>query len=433
MSRLKICAAYGEIPEGPADADMHEVRLDVFDEIPSWADGNTVVTAAGKDFISLPQGFDGIVDVGDRDTCVPCRKIRSVHYFKNTPPSAMLMFSMNSGDQWLSKCACTVNSFSDLHTLFKVASATERRHVVLGMGELGAVTRIRQNLLGNEFTFGYVGKPTAPGQFSVEEMREMGDDVALVGITGHPLGHSRSPAMQNAAIRKAGINACYLVFDSPDLRNFADVIHEYDIRGTNVTIPYKNTVVEQMDALDEVSECIGAVNTVVNDDGRLVGTNTDVDGILHAFSKTGKNLGEHSKVLVYGTGGAARAALYASMSQGCETYLMGRTPEHVSALSEESGCEIFEGGRISGFDAVIQCTPVGMREDSGYLFDLEDIRGTQTVLDMVYNRKTELIKQAEARRANIAKGSDMLVGQGAASFRRWFGVEPDIRTMEDCL
>ena len=431
--RMRICATYGAVPEGPVPADMQEVRLDVFPSVPDWADANTIVTAAGKDHIALPEGFGGIVDVGDRDTFVPCRKIRSFHHFNGVPPSAFLMMEMGSGDQWLSKCACTVNSFRDLHTLYRVSKVIDRRHVILGMGELGTVTRIRQDVLGNVFTFAYSGQPTAPGQLSVEEMTELGDNPEIVGIIGHPLSHSKSPRMQNAAMRKAGIKGRYLAFDSPDLTDLPDVIREYRIRGLNVTIPYKQDVAPMMDVLEGPAETIGAVNTIINDDGRLIGTNTDVAGIIHAFSKTGKALSEHSKVLIHGTGGAARAAVYAAMSQDCEVTVMGRTPEHVSSLCEEAGCEAFAGGSISSFDAVINCTPIGMKEDSAYLFDINDIRGSMTVLDMVYNRKTALVRAAEARGSKIAKGSDMLVGQGAESFRLWFGKDPDIRVMEDSL
>lgn len=392
-----------------------------------------MVTAAGRDHISLPEGFDGIVDVGDRDVRVPCRKIRSFHYFEGTPPAGMLMMAMGSGDQWLSKCACTVNSFTDLHTLYRVAEGIGRRHVVLGMGEAGTVTRLRSGVLGNEFTFGYVGKSTAPGQLSAEEMVELGDDCEIVGITGHPLAHSRSPAMQNAAMRKAGIRGRYLVFDSPDTEHLGDVMREYRIRGLNVTIPHKVSVTEQLDSVVGAAGDIGAVNTVVNRDGKLEGHNTDVVGIKHAFAKAGRPLKDHPKVLVHGTGGAARAAVWAAMSEGCTVYLMGRTPGNVRKLQEESGCEADTSGRVTGYDAVINCTPVGMKEDSPYLFDTSLLRSGQTVLDMVYNRKTALVRAAEQRRCTIAGGQDMLVGQGAESFRLWFGTEPDIAAMEGQL
>lgn len=331
---MKICATYGAAVDSPFPADMQEVRLDVFDAVPSWADANTVVTAAGKDRISLPDGFDGIVDVGDRDVYVPCRKIRSFHHFDGTPPAPFLMMEMGSGDQWISKCACMVNSFRDLHTLYRVADTIGRRHVVIGMGQAGTVTRIRSDLLHNEFTFGYVGKSTAPGQLSAEEMLELGD-CEIVGITGTPLAHSRSPAMQEAAMRKAGIRGRYLVFESPDVENMADVMREYDIRGLNVTIPHKTSVMGQLDSVEEAAHDIGAVNTVVNDNGKIVGYNTDVMGIEYAFERSGRPLGDHEKVLVHGTGGAARAAVWTAISQGCSVGVMGRTREHVDALCRD--------------------------------------------------------------------------------------------------
>ena len=90
----------------------------------------------------------------------------------------------------------------------------------------------RQKLLDNEFTFGYLDGPTAPGQFSAQELKELGDDCRVVGITGNPVTHSKSPKMQNAAIKAAGINAIYLRFGSPDLAHMRDVMQEYDIQIT---------------------------------------------------------------------------------------------------------------------------------------------------------------------------------------------------------
>ncbi|MBR1452226.1 MAG: shikimate dehydrogenase, partial [Candidatus Methanomethylophilaceae archaeon] len=133
--------------------------------------------------------------------------------------------------------------------------------------------------LGNEFTFGFDGVSTAPGQLSADRMEQLGDDCTLIGITGHPLSHSRSPAMQDAAMRAAGINGKYLIFDSPDLDHMEDVVRGYDIRGMNVTIPYKQSIMEHLDSVSKASSSIGAVNTVINDDGKLIGDNTDIIGI----------------------------------------------------------------------------------------------------------------------------------------------------------
>ena len=158
---MRVCASYGAVPEKPADADMHEIRMDIFEKVPSIAGENTIVTLAGKPIDVVPKGYKGLVDVGESDELIPFRKIRSVHDYEKTPSEEALRGIMARGQQELTKCACRVNSFTDLHTIYKVASATERKHLILGMGEMGTVTRIRQGLLRNDFTFGYVDKKTA--------------------------------------------------------------------------------------------------------------------------------------------------------------------------------------------------------------------------------------------------------------------------------
>ncbi|MCQ2085449.1 MAG: shikimate dehydrogenase [archaeon] len=412
---------------------MHEIRLDVFDVPPYYADENSIVTLAGKDISEVPRDFKGLVDIGESDAEIPFRKIRSVHDFEKTPSEEALREIMNHGNQELSKCACRVNTFSDLHTIWKVATSTERKHLILGMGELGTVTRIRQVLLGNDFSFGYVGKKTAEGQLSAAEMNELGDDCRLVGIIGHPLGHTMSPQMQGAAMKDKGIKGLYLKFDSPNLDDVENVIREYDISGMNVTIPYKQDIIPHLDSVEGPAEKMGAVNTIVNSNGKLIGTNTDYAGVLYSFERAGKKLSECSKVLVFGSGGASRAAVYAAMESGCETYMLGRSPDKVKAVCDEMGCNIATEATLKGYDAVINCTPIGMKGDSEYMFDLADLNSGITVMDMVYNRETQLVKAAKSKGCIVADGRDMLVGQGAMSFEKWFGVKPDTEVMRKAI
>ncbi len=430
---MRVCASYGEVPDRPAEADMHEIRLDVFDALPPYADGNSIVTLAGKDISLVPKDFKGLVDVGESDAEIPFRKIRSVHDFEGTPSEAKLREIMEHGDQELSKCACRVNSFRDLHTIFEVASTTQRKHLILGMGELGTVTRIRQTLLGNDFSFGYVGKKTAEGQLSAEEMMSLGDDCKVVGIIGHPLGHTMSPQMQEAAMADRGIRGKYLKFDVEDLEMVEDVVREYNITGLNVTIPYKKDITEHLHSLGPAAEKMGAVNTIINRNGDLIGANTDYAGVLYSFKKAGRRLSECGKVLVYGSGGASRSAVYAAHQAGCDVFVMGRTPEKVWELCRSMDCHVAQGRSVAGYDAIINCTPVGMKEDSGYMFDLDEISGRTAVMDMVYNRKTELVRAAESRGCTVADGRDMLVGQGARSFELWFGEKPDTDLMRKAI
>ena len=426
---MRVCASYGSVPDKPADADMHEIRLDVFDSVPSFADENSIVTLAGREISLVPEGFPGLVDVGESDVTIPFRKIRSVHNYESTPSFDDLAHILNTGDQELSKCACMVNSFSDLHTIFKTATSVKRKHLLLGMGELGTITRIRQALLKNEFSFGYVGKKTASGQLSVEEMKALGDDCKIVGLVGHPIGHSMSPQMHQAAMKAAGINGIYLKFDSPDLAHVDDVIREYNLTGINVTIPYKQEIREHLDSVEGAADSIGAVNTIVNTNGKLIGTNTDYAGVTYAFERAGRKLSECGKVLVFGTGGAARAAVYAAQEAGCDTFILGRTPENVNRLCKEMGCHAASDNSLKGYDALINCTPIGMYEDSEYMFDLSELSSDIAVMDMVYNRKTQLVESAVKAGCPIASGKDMLIGQGALAFEKWFGVSPDTEVM----
>lgn len=430
---MRVCASYGHVPEAPADADMHEIRLDVFDSVPSYADENSIVTLAGKDVSLVPKGYQGLVDVGDSDISIPFRKIRSVHDFESTPSIGHLEQILNTGDQELSKCACMVRSFSDLHTIFRASTSVRRKHLLLGMGELGTVTRIRQTLLNNDFSFGYVGKKTAEGQLSADEMKRLGDDCKVVGIIGHPLGHSMSPQMHHAAMRSAGINGIYLKFDSPNLDDVGDVLREYRIDGTNVTIPYKQDIWKHLDSVEGAATSIGAVNTVINRNGNLIGTNTDHAGVTYAFEKAGRKLSECSRVLVFGSGGAARAAVYAAHEAGCDVFVLGRSSDKVRELCGDMGCHEAPDTSLRNYDALINCTPIGMYEDSEYMFDLSELNPRIAVMDMVYNRKTKLVQTAEKSGCPVASGKDMLVGQGALSFERWFGISPDTDAMREAI
>ncbi len=425
---MKVCTTYGSAIPLRKGAEMHEIRLDVFDRIPDGVGEESLVTLCGKDPSVVPASFGGLVDVGERDIDTVQRRIRSFHDFERTPSADEIVRMLSEGDQYISKGAFKASSFTDLNSLLEASKRLDRRHVLLCMGEIGMVTRLRQKILHNEFTFGYEGVSTAPGQFSADEMEELGDDCYIVGITGHPLGHTLSPPMQNAAMRKSGINGRYLVFDSPDLNHMKDAIVGYNIRGLNVTIPYKQDVMSQLDSVSEEAEGAGAVNTIVNDDGKLTGHNTDITGIEYALRDSEL---KGSKALIMGSGGAARAAAFTLGRAGCEVSIAGRNSSTVEGLCKEFGSHPFKGS-AAGFDVVVNCTPIGLVEGQ-YPADISDLNKEQTVFDMVYGRDTPLTSAAKKFGCRIADGKDMLIGQGAQSFRLWFGKEPDMEAMRGAI
>ncbi len=427
---MRVCATYGTAMPLSRDHAMNEIRMDVFGSVPEDSDANTLVTLAGHDISLVPPGFPGLVDIAEAVPEPGHRTVRSFHNFQSTPSADSIVKLLSDGEQEISKGAFMASSFTDLHSIFEATRKLGRKHVILGMGDTGMVTRIRQAVLGNEFTFGYVGTPTAPGQLSADELERLGDGCRIVGITGDPVTHSKSPQMQNAAIAAAGINAIYLRFGSPDLAHMRDVMTEYGITGMNVTIPHKQEAIPQMDSVSKTVETVGAMNTIINKDGWFVGENTDVDGITATFSSEDI---DGKSVLIMGSGGAARAAGYAFTEMGCDTYIIGRNRNTVDAVCRDLGTEYAPSPEADRYDIVVNCTPIGMYTEGRYPADVTRITDKQTVFDMVYGIKTPLLSAAEGAGCRTFDGSDMLVGQGAASFRHWFGREADTKVMKEAL
>ncbi|MBR2348624.1 MAG: shikimate dehydrogenase [Candidatus Methanomethylophilaceae archaeon] len=424
---MRICASLSSIADlEKADmADMVEIRLDLLGEIPEVKDKDLLVTYRGEiDLSILPPGYKGMIDIGEEDRPeTDLGVVASYHDYESTPDAERIISILSAMDSDISKAAFAVNSFSDLVSIVDAARSFKKRHVILGMGALGTVTRIRQALLGNEFSFGYVGEPTAPGQLSVDEMSELDDDCLLIGILGNPLSKSASPRMQNAALRASGINGMYLPFESENLEQVEEMIRGYDIRGVNVTIPHKQEIMDHVDAVDKAASAIGAVNTIVNENGRLEGRNTDVIGIETALDRAGFEA-EDKRALILGSGGAAKACAYHLSRKDCDITITGRNRETGEEVAKDFGATYRAPSSVSPkmYDLVVNCTPVGMYSDGPYPINITALTHEQTVFDMVYGKETPLMSEARSKGCRLASGADMLAGQGAASFEMWTGV-----------
>ena len=207
----------------------------------------------------------------------------------------------------------------------------------------------------------------------------------IYGILGRPVTHSLSPAMHNAAFRELGLNAVYVAFPVTDLAQAVAGLRGLDIRGVSVTIPFKEEIIPLIDELDPQAARIGAVNTVVNRDGRLVGYNTDWLGALHALkAKTGLQ-GEH--VLLLGAGGASRAIAFGILEEGGRVTLTDVDAPRAAALARDLRVEAIP------LDAVDQCpatilvnaTPVGMEPKVDDIPIDPDLLGRyRLVMDIVY-------------------------------------------------
>lgn len=435
---MRICASISRAADlaYASDADMVEIRLDLLDRVPDTGGMETIVTFRnGFDASLLPEGFNGYADVGEGplpDTGI--RIISSHHDFEGTPSSADIVGRLSRMGSDIAKGAYSVRDFRDLANILTASESLEREHVLLGMGPLGMITRIRQSVLGNSFTFAYVGEPTAPGQLSLEEMRALGENCMITGIVGYPLGRSMSPAMHTAAYRESGIRGKYLAFPSPSLDLIEECIRGYGIRGLNVTVPYKTAMIGHLDRLSGDAEEAGAVNTVVNNSGVLRGHNTDIDGVIGAFEEADCEI-EGMRALIMGSGGAARACAAAMMREGAEVTVTGRNRDSLSGIASDMGIGTVPHGTadISDYDIIANATPIGMYAEGEYPADVRHLSERHIVFDMVYGARTGLIDAAESKKCRIVSGEDMLAVQGARSFELWTGRGEMFRVMRDEL
>lgn len=269
----------------------------------------------------------------------------------------------------------------------------------------------------------------------------------LFGLIGHPVSHSMSPSMHNDAFRNLDVDHHYQAFDvkGEDLEAAISGIRALGIKGFNVTIPHKVNVMKFLDEVDEEAKLIGAVNTVVNKDGKLIGYNTDGEGYLQSLLKvTGQEL-QQMKTLIIGAGGAARAVFTVLSRYGVsELDIANRTNEKAAILASECNCgqadvevlSIEEAGeRLNEYDLIINTTSVGMSPHTDHLpIHLKNLKKATVVSDLIYNPlKTKLLLEAEGKGATILNGVGMFVEQGALAFEKWTGVAPDRHNMENIV
>lgn len=257
------------------------------------------------------------------------------------------------------------------------------------------------------------------------------DPPSLFAVFGHPIGHSLSPLMHNAAFWATGFNANYFAVDAKEPGQIIAGMRALSIRGASVTIPHKTAVLSQLDALDPQAAKIGAVNTIVNEDGRLIGYNTDFDGLLRAL-KSKTDVADLDVVIV-GAGGAARAAAGGILSAGGRVMICSRTPDSGESLAAELNCEHRPLEKLPKLkaDILIHATPVGMSPKEGVsVVPADMLRSGMLVMDMVYAPiRTQLLQDASAAGCETIDGSEMFVHQGARQFELWTGLEAPVDIM----
>ena len=349
------------------------------------------------------------------------------------------------------KIAVQAHDMIDCIPVFQLLdrARTEGRELIaIAMGNSGLATRILGPSRGSFLTYAPLAEEnaTAPGQITAEKIRsvyhidKIDRDTMICGLVGLPVMHSVSPHMHNAAFRAAGINGVYLPFEVGDVTTFFKrMVHprtrelDWNLRGLSVTAPHKAAVLEFLDWIEPEAKEIGAVNTIVVDDDKLRGFNTDSVGFLEPLRDVIELSG--LRVAVIGAGGAARAAVWALLKHNATVTLFARDLAKARTVGQlfDVSYERLSSASFANYDLVINATPLG----SGEFIDqmaatAEQLTGARCVYDLVYNPiETRLLKEARKAGCGTVRGLEMLVAQARNQFELWTGQSPFSKVMYD--
>jgi len=379
------------------------------------------------------------------------RIIVSHHDFSGVPHDLSQIYQrLASTPARVVKIAVQTNDIVDCIPVFKLldrARSEDRDVIAIAMGNAGLATRILGPSRGAFLTYAALEEEwaTAPGQITAEKLRsvyhvdQIDCETMICGLVGLPVMHSVSPHMHNSALRTAGINGVYLPLEVRDLKTFFErLVHprtrelDWNLRGLSVTAPHKSAVLDFLDWIEPNAKEIGAVNTIVVDDDKLRGFNTDAAGFMEPLLKVFDSL-DGLRVAVLGAGGAARAAVWALLKQQASVTLFARDVVKARQLEQvfDVSYESLSSASFATYDLVINATPLG----SGELLDqvpatAEQLDGVNCVYDLVYNPiKTRFLQEASKLGCRTVPGLEMLVAQAKNQFVLWTGQTPSSNAM----
>ncbi len=268
----------------------------------------------------------------------------------------------------------------------------------------------------------------------------------ILCIIGNPIEHSMSVTMHNAAIQELGLDYVYIAFNVPpnDLPNAINGLRSLGIKGSSITIPHKISVMKYLDKIEPMAENIGAINTIKNENGTLIGRNTDGEGFLKSIKDSGYKL-KNKKIILFGAGGAARACAFYLAKEVAGITIINRSNAGMNDLISklQSKYEIPIKGinlsksedikkEIEDSDMLVNTTPIGMSPNvNESLVKQSWLHPKLFVVDIIYSPiQTKLLQKASLIGCKVLSGVDMLVNQGIIAFKWWTGVSPDKKLMK---
>jgi 3-dehydroquinate dehydratase / shikimate dehydrogenase len=364
----------------------------------------------------LPQG-----------NALPRKIMLSIHDFQRTPVLAKKFKLLHGKFAALKVAAMSRNLPDSVRLLQQIGKAKDV--VAIPMGEIGLPGRILALREGSALAYAPMAAATAPGQISLDELlrlyraHELTHKTRVYAVIGNPISHSLSPLLHNAGYAAAKKDAVFLPFLVENLREFLQTLPEFSVRGFGVTIPHKEKIVRHLDDCDPLAEEIGAVNTVtVRRDGNLVGSNTDYLGVLRALERKMQLKG--SRVVILGSGGAARAAAFALAKADAEVLVCARREGAAKQLACAVRGSVLRRSalRKEKCDALVNATPVGMHPHAGSSPLHASELNCSLVLDLIYRPlHTRLLELARARGIRVVSGVEIFLAQGIAQWELWMG------------
>jgi 3-dehydroquinate dehydratase/shikimate dehydrogenase len=352
------------------------------------------------------------------------------------------------------KVACSAQTVADAARVLKAGAKAPGPTTAIAMGELGFFTRVLGRKYGAPLTYaGFHPERTfAPGMPKFQSLKRdyfyelINAKTEVYAVIGAPIEQSLSPPIHNAAFRHLGLNKVMVPFLIPadGLEASLKSLSFLGIKGMSVTIPHKETIIPLLGEKDESVESTGACNTVVFQDGKARGTNTDyqaaIDALDHAM---GRLPGAQSpladkQALIVGAGGAARSIAFGLARNGANVTITNHHDERATALAEAVGCRTASWAMRASTIAeiIVNCTPVGMHPevDDTPMPPAAFNKSDMVVFDTIYHpENTMMLKLASERGATIVTGVEMFVRQAAGQFRLYTGEDPPMGLMRDVL
>ncbi|UCM99373.1 shikimate dehydrogenase [Sulfurimonas sp. SWIR-19] len=247
----------------------------------------------------------------------------------------------------------------------------------------------------------------------------------LFSIFGNPVSHSRSPLMHNSVFKNLHYNACYTRTLLKDGNKLKETFFSLGLSGANVTVPHKESAYAACDEVRGFAKKIGVVNTLINENGKLIGYNTDADGFMYAISEF-KNIKE---ILVFGAGGTAKALVQKFLDEGLHVTVLNRSKARLSYFEKlNCKCYTWENFQPDTYDLLVNTTSAGLKDDN--LPAPKEIiktalQNTRYVADAIYGRTTPFLQLAMEKGLTCKDGADMLLGQGVLANELFCNFELD--------